>query len=224
MAEQEVSAFALRLNQGQHWFLHLHHGLVSSSCTAMQLLVVAAHYYAIVHVAPSMASLAAKGYGRPAIADKQAWLFDGVKLPYSPRIANPFSMQDEKQSKSEGPAPPPPPLKKPEANGEGSLSKESILSILTSDPATMLYDAAQLLMAERQPPPSPPTSDADAPVGEGKCAAHPTRPKYFEDARYVLQASEVPPVALYLVQILQPTSDQRLTMVLGAGFSCCPRP
>lgn len=63
--EFEVSAFALRLNRGQHWHAHLQRGLVSSSCNAMQLLVVVAHYHAIVHVAPSMASLSAKGYGRP---------------------------------------------------------------------------------------------------------------------------------------------------------------
>ena len=143
--EFEVSAFALRLNGGQHWHAHLHHGLVSSSCNAMQLLVVVAHYHAIVHVAPSMASLSAKGYGRPGVATLQTWLFDdSAKVPYSASIATPFFSELPKQPITHEEDTKQPPL-------QSGMSAETLMSILSSDPATMLYDAAQLFMAERQP-------------------------------------------------------------------------
>lgn len=153
--EEEIAAFALRLNRGHHWHTHLRRGLLSAN-TSVQLLVIAAHYYAIVHVAPSMALLAAKGHGRPSIADRQTWLFSpggsgsstnrshSIELPffYSPASDHAAKLQQKLREEQS------------QAADESALDKNKLLSILMSDPATMLYDAAHILMAERQAPPS----------------------------------------------------------------------
>lgn len=173
--EEEVVAFALRLNRGQHWHTYLKQGLLlasSSSTNAMHLLIMAAHYYAIVHVAPTMSSLSARGYGKPAIADRQLWLFDPQNPPLKLEIAMPWSASKE-AGKDKA---------KVKADGESEEAKADekngkLLTLLTSDPATMLYDAAQILMAERQAPPPP-----------RKKQCHPTneRPAFFRDARLIM--------------------------------------
>lgn len=218
--EEEIAAFALRLNHGHHWHTHLRRGLLSAS-KAVQLLVMAAHYYAIVHVAPSMALLAAKGHGRPSIADRQTWLFSpgrgsagrshSIEVPfYAPNTYKAMleKLKREKEEEEEE-------KQKPQGDeAAAAAGRDKLLSILMSDPATMLFDAAQILMAERQPPgPKKEEEDARQQKQQPKCSASSGRGgekiRFYKDPRLIMLPQAIGLVVLPMLlvpSLLAPTN------------------
>jgi hypothetical protein len=71
-AQRDIQAFALGMNRGHHWHSHLYHGICSgASSSFLQMLVVAAHLYAIGVAAPSVVSVARSSGLSPVMVQKQ---------------------------------------------------------------------------------------------------------------------------------------------------------
>lgn len=173
--DREVDAFVRQLNHGQHWHTFLARGIVSASATPLllQTLVVAAHYYAVAVVGPSVArSSASSSSPVPSphsIFSIQPWMTKksaargeraAIVTPFHVYMASSISSsssraagaeEGEQQTKGDD----------MRSTSSTSSSSNLILTILSSDPATMLFDAAQLLMQDRMPPPSPSSGQKD---------------------------------------------------------------
>lgn len=158
-SSEDVHAFARSMNRGHHWYTHLREGVCSSSSASssslLQMLVVAAHMYAICVAGPSVMAYASP----PAMARRQAWLVSPfapslfqIKTPLHEKTVSRAHEEDDRKQQQQQ-------LKK--QNSDSSNNNILLLNLMfSSDPATMLFDAAEYLMRERTPPPPPSSSSS----------------------------------------------------------------
>ena len=211
--DDDVATFACSLNRGKHWHSYLCNGICSgSSSSILQMLVVASHFYAIVVVGPSIVAAAAAstpGSGRtlPPISHRQTWLFsteaaasatmDIINTPFQEMMRRTIHNEKEKKIEQQG---------NEKEEKKRSEDKNILISLLSSDPATMLFDAAQILMQDRTPP-APDDAATEGHNEKDTCAARTKRElflqrvEYFQDARLILLPQTVGLVMLPVLMI-----------------------
>jgi hypothetical protein len=208
--DMEVYEFSRELNHGHDWHGFLVAGIVSNAAPCLlNVLVVAAHCYAVSVVRPSISAAASAGSASANPAGRRP--ISMISTPFDGYLAASARLQTDDK-------------KKTSISGEENSSSQPVagknnflLTILSSDPATLLFDAASYMMmmpADDDDDERNPITDPGPKKQQNENMT--TEEEFYEDARLIMLPYTIGMVMLPVLMIpsIMAPSD---AMVPGMG-------